>query len=75
MFKYELDQLVYYLKDNKLHSAPVLSRSITENLREDYDTIFKQLGDSRRVYATCHGIINEEELFESKKALAEFIMK
>jgi hypothetical protein len=75
MFKYELGQKIYYLMDNRLHSAPVLSRIIVENQKEDYDSIFKQFGNARILYATCHGEIDEKDAFASKEELADNLIK
>lgn len=76
MFKYELDQLVFYLQDNRLHSAPVLSRMKVENLHEgSHSDFFNQFDcNSGTFYATCHGIYKEEEVFGSKEELAQNIV-
>lgn len=77
MFKYELDQVIYYFIDNKVHSAPVLSRCIIENLHEDWITnktqysTFAAFGKSGVMYSTCHSTLNEYEVFASKEDLLE----
>ena len=63
--KYNLDQTIYYLKDNKLHSAPVRSRILVEN-GTSYAMPF---GESRIEYATVHGVFSEDEVFASKREL------
>jgi hypothetical protein len=79
MFKYELGQLVYYMKDNKVHSAPILSRMLVENLNEDWDCteqqkeFFKPFGDSDIIYHTCHGTFAEYEIYSTKEELKELI--
>lgn len=76
MFKYELEQLVYYIKDNKLHSANVLARRVVENSKphwaRDADTrhLYAPWGESGIEYRTCHGFYKEDKLYASKEDLA-----
>ncbi len=71
--KYELEQVIYYMLNNKPHNAPVLSRRCIENAHEDLvanecqDTFFKRFGDSGVVYSTCHTEVAEEEAYSSKE--------
>jgi hypothetical protein len=76
--KYELDQLVYYLNENKLHSANVISRMTVDNIREaecnpQQKDFYFAFGPSGTYYRTCHGTFNEKEVFDSKEKLAEYI--
>jgi hypothetical protein len=32
MFKYELGQTVFYVRENRIHSAPVIQRSYTDEM-------------------------------------------
>ena len=72
MFKFELDQLVFFLKDNRFHSAPVLSRKYVDNQHEDWDSTpeqqhsFKRFGDGGIIYATINGEHQEGDLYASK---------
>lgn len=80
MFKFALDQVVYVILDNRVHSAPVLSRMLVENQHQTYATkeqahFFKRFGDCRVMYSTCHGEFHEEELFDSREALASAIIE
>jgi len=76
MFKYQLDQLIYYLKDNKLHSASILSRMKIENLYNDKNSeLFNQFNNEGTFYATTHGIFEEEKVFSSKEELAKYIIE
>lgn len=74
--KYELDQLIYYLRDNKVHGAPVLARMKVENLHSDWactnaqKQVFTPFGEAGVFYGTCHGIIKEEDAYASKKELS-----
>lgn len=73
--KYQLDQLICYIKDKKLHSAPVLARMTVENLHNDWNSTDSQIrtftpfGPACIKYATCHGIFDEEEVAASKEEL------
>ena len=58
MFKFELKQLVFYLKDNKLNSARIISRKYVEDS-----------GNRTIRYVTCHGEYDEKNIFESKEEL------
>ena len=79
MFKFELDQTIYYMHDNRMYSAPVLARMIVENLREDKMStteqirLFQPFGPAREVYKTVHGPIHHDEAFESPASLAMHI--
>lgn len=79
MFKFELDQTIYYMANNKMHSAPVLARMIVENRDNDHmfgrqAELFQPFGTTSTAYATCHGIVDSAEAFESPQALAMHII-
>lgn len=73
--KYELGQLIYYIRENRLFSAPVLARIKVENLHQDLahtneqKKLFTPFGESGVFYGTCHGIINESEAYSSREDL------
>lgn len=73
--KYELDQVIYYLRNNKIHAAPVLSRKHVDNLMqeaactEQQKVFFTRFGLSGTWYSTCHGAVNEADAFASKEEL------
>ena len=75
--KYELDQTIYYMKDNQIHSAPVLCRVTADNLHDEWCNTNEQkgtwqaFGPSGTFYSTCHGKVNENDAFGSKKELLE----
>ncbi len=77
MFKYELDQVIWYFGDGKVCSAKVLSRAIIENQHDNWNStdeqkrLFTPFGESGVFYSTCHGTFTEKEVFESKEALKE----
>ena len=65
MFKYDLGQTVWYIKDNRVHTATIGARTFCE-----VDTAFKntRAGDSwnaRVLYGTVHGNWQENQLFAS----------
>jgi hypothetical protein len=75
MFKFKLDQVVFYLASNKIHSAKIQSRMIVENLHDDWastDTqkqMWQPWGPSAITYRTVDGEYSEDQLFESREAL------
>ena len=81
MFKFALDQVVYVILDNRVHSAPVLSRMLEENQHPKWKAtpeqadFFQRFGNCRKMYATCHGEFGEDELFDSREALAAAIIE
>lgn len=75
VFKFDLNQTIYYLMSNKMHSASVLARMVVENFSENAVTseqaeLFHPFGKSGTFYGTCHGVISEDCAFESPEALA-----
>ena len=81
MFKFELDQTVYFLMHNRVCSAPVVSRMLAENLHANWNAtkeqveMWQRFGPCRVVYATMHGEHEEATLFESSEALAAAILE
>ena len=79
MFKYNLDQVVFYMLNNVIHSASILSRMCVENLHENWaitkeqKELFTPFGNSRILYATTHGFISENVVFASKEELLKEI--
>lgn len=66
--------LVYYILDNKVHSAPILSKMIVECsgvnacTKEQQET-FEPFGEACIKYATCHGVFTQ--VYFSKQGLLE----
>ena len=81
MFKFNLEQLVFYLVDNRIHSAPITSRMVVENSHDDWACTNEQkaawqpFGPSAVKYATCHGTFGENQIFESREALSKNLVK
>lgn len=75
--KFELDQLVYYIEHNKMHSAKILARMQVDNLHPDWNSTVEQkstftpFGVAGIFYATCHGIYPESRIYASRKEAAE----
>lgn len=73
VMKYELDQVVHYMRDNKPHNAPILARLLIKPVVLVYGADAR--GRSRAepgldavsvYYETCHGLVGEEEAFASR---------
>jgi len=75
--KYKLNQTIYYMMDNRVHSAKIFARMKVENTNEDsavtieQKSFFTPFGSAAVKYATTHGIILEEEAHASKEELLE----
>lgn len=74
--KYELDQLVFYMNDNHVHSAKITSRTTVENVHNDLSAIdspskMTPFGLAGIRYQTCHGTWDENQIHASKKELLE----
>lgn len=73
----KLDELAWYFKDSKVHSASVLSIMTVENLHESWahtdvqKELFTPFGWSGTFYATCHGVVSASLVFSTKEALLE----
>jgi hypothetical protein len=88
MFKFEMGDTVYYLANNKVHSANILARCWVEGVDnlsmshvntadghfELYPFNTKAGGTATQVYSTCHGNFTGEILFKTRQALCNSIM-
>ena len=72
--KADLGQMIYYLNDNRVHFAPV-KRITFSILRQGYGESENKKPISLTEYETCHGKFLEENVFLSRKELAESLMK
>ena len=77
VFKYELGQVVYAMRDSKVHSAQVSSRTIIDNLHDDWvsnstqQKSWQPFGRTGIWYATVHDQYEEGALFATKEELLE----
>lgn len=76
MFKYDIDQTIFYMRDNKVHSSKVLSRMCVENKFATGATasqreLYQPFGAAQISYATSHGIVHECKAFASREELLE----
>ena len=81
MFKFELDQLIYYIRNDRIHSAPVLARIIVENAKENWactyvqKALFTPFGVGREAYSTCHGFVPAKDAFASRQDLVDSLLE
>lgn len=74
-------ELIYYMRENCIHSAPILSKMIVENGNEhlastsEQKEVFTPFGPAGIIYATCHGKVNSNEAFKSPEALFAYLLK
>ena len=76
MFNFKLGDTIYYIRENKLHSARIWTRMGVENAHDDWahtkeqrDT-WQHFGPSRVAYVTCDGVVMQDEAYESPEVLA-----
>lgn len=79
MFKHDMGALIWYMKDNRIHSAPVQARQyiVVENLHEDWastkeqQALFNPFGRTMAsvTYATIHGVFDEVDVAGSVEEL------
>ena len=80
MFKFELGQTVFFLRHNRIHSAPVLARMVVENHKDDWastkeqEKLYEPWGKTRTMYKTVHGERPEDLLFGSKEELVQDLL-
>ncbi len=80
MFKFDLEQTIYYIRNDRIHSAPVLAHIIIENAHDnwayisEHKQIFTPFGKSREAYSTCHGLVPIEEAFASRQDLVDSLI-
>lgn len=81
MFKYNLDQTVWYMMEGHICSAPILARMYVDNLHNDWCNnseqmrVFLPFGFTEIRYGTCHGTVNEKDAFGSKSELVDYLSK
>lgn len=81
MFKYELNQLIWYMRDDRVHSAQVLARKWVDNWRDKWTStdeqrkLFTPFGPGIVMYGTCHGLVAEVNAYGSREALVEHLLK
>ena len=77
MFKFGIGQIIYYMKNNKPHSAPVLARRKVEDHSDNHantqeqKSLFTPFGPSGTEYYTCHGVFAESNTFDSLDGLLD----
>lgn len=80
MFKFDLEQTIYYIRNDRIHSAPILARIIVENAHDDWactdvqKELFTPFGPGREAYATCHGFVPTEEAYGSRQDLVDSLL-
>lgn len=65
MFKYEIGQTVWYMMDNKVHSAKIGARVVQEVDPEFQKTRAGGNWNPKLLYGTIHGNWREDQLFRS----------
>lgn len=69
MFKYNIGQTVWYMLDNKVHSAKIGARTLAEVDADFQKTRAGGNWSPKLSYGTIHGNWREESLFSSSDQL------
>lgn len=74
---HELGSLIWYIRNNKVHSAPVLARMVVDNLYQEkahtqqQKELYMPFGEEGIFYYTVHGMVTNREAFGSKQDLLD----
>ena len=76
MFEFQLEETVFYMRDNRIHSAPILSRIFVDNETKEVSNTeqadaFQKFGEDKIEYATIHGVFSEDQIFHIKQDLLD----
>lgn len=80
MYKFALGQVVFYIENNRTHSAAIFSRMCVENLHDDWactkeeKATWQAFGESCVKYVTIHGTYLESQLFDSLVNLTDRLL-
>ena len=72
--KYQLNQLIHYIREGKPHSAKILALRIVVNAHEEWANtdhqkfLFTPFGPAGVEYFTCHGAVQESEITDAGPA-------
>ena len=77
----KIGDTIYYMRENRLHSAPILSKITVENMHEDWIStdeqkeMFAPYGSEGTRFFTCHGEVHENEAYVSHAELFKGLLK
>lgn len=73
MFKFNVGQQIWYMYDNKIHTAPVGARTLCEVDGTFAKTRPGGAWNPKILYGTIHGNWREDQIFGSWKELSTFL--
>lgn len=77
----QLGEVIWYMMENRPHSARILAIMRVDNLHEDtahtaeQKKLFTPFGNSGVWYGTCHGIIEGGKAYTTKEEMVTAIME
>ena len=77
LIKYKLNEMVFYMRKNKIHSANITSIKCISNLYQEHvknaeqEKAFMPYGKQCTLYHTCHGDIIESDIYRTREELLE----
>jgi len=72
---YKIDDIIFYMTENKIHSAPIMSINVVETNPEltasnsEQKQVFTPFGEAGIWYATVHGVIKSNLVYTDRKSL------
>lgn len=72
--KYSIDDLIFYMTENTIHSAPILSINIVQTKpsnKPEQMSMFRPFGEQGIWYATIHGTLKEQLVYSTREKLLE----
>lgn len=79
---WKVKRLIWYMKEGRIHSAPILSKMTVENAygneyvhTDVQKEFFQRFGEGGIYYATCHGIVAHENAYPNEDCLMRALIK
>ena len=73
---FALDQEVFYMFENRIHTGKIMSRALIENIHDEVELAagspdWQPFGQNVIKYNTLHGIFKQDKIFGTHAALLE----
>jgi hypothetical protein len=74
LFKFDVGDTAFYMTDNKICSGKIRARVRIDNMEDHSGDSARPEGKARVTYYTAHGPFNEDQIFETKKEVADSLL-
>lgn len=75
--RFKIDQVIFYMSENQIHSAPILSINYVQTNPElkpsnkEQQQVFEPFGEAGIWYATIHGVLKEILVHPNRASLLD----